>query len=105
VISIKEFLKPKDKEQEKRNLRKIYLFGFLFVFLIGFIGGLYIFGSLLLAFILGVIVSLPFLTVGILTYTISIIGINKNWSKKSWLVFSTLMLLTGLAILLWNSTR
>ncbi len=103
--SIKKFLDPGDKGQQIRNLSKVYIYGFISVFSIGFFGGLYIYGSILMGVVLGTIVSLPFVTVGVITYLISVIGINKNWSKNSWRIFSLLMVLVGLAILLWNLTR
>ena len=105
MTSIKEFLKPEYKGQSQRNMRIVYLFGFFFVFLIGFIGGLYIFKSILMGFLFGIIVSLPFLVTAIPIYIISSIGINKNWSKKSWTIFLILMILIGLVGLLWNLTR
>ena len=98
--SIGEFLKPENKEKQKRNLRLIYLFGAFFVFLIGFLGGMFLSGSVSRALLVGIIVSFPFIITAIPLYIISIIGINKKWGRGTWSIVYFLMILVALLILL-----
>ena len=98
--SIKEFLNPGNKGLEKRNLAIIYLFGVIFIFFIGFVASFYLTGSILMSFTTGMIGTLPFLAAAILLYLISLVGINKEWSKNTWRVVCIVMIVIGLLLLL-----
>ena len=103
--AIKEFLKAEqweDKKEAKRRTIRIYLFGGVIISLIGFVGGLYISGSVEVGLIMAAFVLFPFLVTAFPIMLISLFGIERGWSKATWKIVGILMILVGLLILLWR---